>query len=162
MEKAQEAMKRYMTEIVFTDKKGNVISLDLKEGDKVWVDGRNLKTFRPTKKMDVKRLGPFVILEKIGTSAYRLKLPQLWNRVHPVFNEVLLTPYYEPEFPSQVQPEPTRTIDVEGYPMYEIEAILEQRKWGRGSQYLVSWKDMAGMIILGNRLLAFVRTFWRC
>src|SRR5882762_5858108 len=140
MEKAQEAMKRYYDRNRLTDKKGNVISLNLEAGDKVWVDGRNLKTFRPTKKMDVKRLGPFVILEKIGSSAYRLKLPQLWSRVHPVFNEILLTPYHEPEFPSQVQPEPPGPIDVEGYPIYEIEAILEQRKWGRGSQYLVSWK----------------------
>jgi len=48
--------------------------------------------------LDHKKLGPFTILEKIGKSAYRLKLPKSWNRVHPVFNELLLSSYHPPNF----------------------------------------------------------------
>ena len=53
--------------------------MEFEVGSRVWLDGRNLKTYRPGKKLDHKKLGPFTILEKIGRSAYRLKLPKSWN-----------------------------------------------------------------------------------
>ena len=102
------------------DKDGNPIYTSFKEGDKVWLDGHNLKTYRPSKKLDVKRLGPFLILEKIGKSAYRLRLPRSWNRIHPVFNEVLLTTHSVSQYQSQIQPEPPGPIDMEGHPEYEV------------------------------------------
>jgi hypothetical protein len=49
----------------------------------------------PTKKLDDRRLGPYEILEKAGTSAYKLRLPET-DQSHPVFNEAKLTPYVEP------------------------------------------------------------------
>jgi len=68
-------------------------SLDLQEGDKVYLEGTNITPLRPMKKLSEKRYGPFVILGKIGKSAYKLKLPKSWNQVHPVFNEVLVRPF---------------------------------------------------------------------
>jgi hypothetical protein len=133
-------MKRYYDKKRKQDKDGNAIYSDFQEGDRVWLDGRNLRTLRPSKKLDAKRLGPFKILKKIGSSAYRLQLPASWTRVHPVFNEILLTPYYEPMYPSQKPPEPPGPIDVEGHPEYEVEEILQERRRGRGIQYLVKWK----------------------
>ena len=134
LEKAAESMKR------FYDRK-QAPSYDYKEGQMVWLDGRNIKTFRPSKKLDQKRLGPFKILETIGRRSYRLQLPRSWNRIHPVFNEVLLSPYHPPQFPTQQLPSPPGPVNMEGYPEYEVEEILSARKQGRGIQYLVKWKD---------------------
>ena len=70
-------------------------ALDFKVGDKVWLEAKDITTDRPTKKLDDRRLGPYEILEKVGVSAYKLKLPET-DKSHPVYNEALLTPYDEP------------------------------------------------------------------
>ncbi|MBW0480211.1 hypothetical protein O181_019926 [Austropuccinia psidii MF-1] len=49
---------------------------DFQPGDKVWVASKNIKTTRPTKKLSERWIGPFEVLEKIGSHAYHLKLPQ--------------------------------------------------------------------------------------
>jgi len=55
-------------------------------------------------------------LEKIGKSAYRLKLLKSWNRVHPVFNEVLLTKYHPPNLSlHKPYPSPPGQIMQEGF-----------------------------------------------
>ena len=46
----------------------------LKRGDKVYLLARNLYIKRPSKKLDFKKLGLFVIEKKISTSNYRLLL----------------------------------------------------------------------------------------
>jgi hypothetical protein len=50
-------------------------SVEYQIGDMVMLDMTNITTQRPTKKLDDRRQGPFEILEKIGPSAYRIKLP---------------------------------------------------------------------------------------
>ena len=42
----------------------------LERGDKVYLSVRNLHIKRPSEKLDFKKLGPFVIEEKISTSNY--------------------------------------------------------------------------------------------
>jgi hypothetical protein len=133
LKRAAEDMKRH-----FDARKGE--TLTFKVGDKVWLDGRNLTTLRPTKKLDVKRLGPFIVQEKHGKSAYQLKLPVSWNRVHPVFNVVLLTPFKEAAYAIQRPPSPPGPIFVDEHPEFEVEEILASRKRGRGVQYLIKWK----------------------
>jgi hypothetical protein len=49
---------------------------NLKEGEKVYLLRRNIKTKRPSNKLDHLRLGPFKIKEKLGLVNYRLKLPE--------------------------------------------------------------------------------------
>ena len=51
------------------------------------------------KKLNNKCLGLFEILEKVGKLAYYFKLPSQW-KIHDVFNKVLLSPYYPPQFES--------------------------------------------------------------
>src|SRR5882757_8402211 len=63
LEKVAESMKR------FYDRK-QASSHDYKEGQMVWLDGRNIKTLRPSKKLDQKKLGPFKIVEMIGRRSY--------------------------------------------------------------------------------------------
>ena len=111
--------------------------IPFKNGDKVWLDSRNLKTTYH-KKMKPKREGPFTITEVLGPVTYRLKLPTTW-RIHDVFHAALLRPYKENEIYGQNFTEPPPEL-LEGEEVYEVETILNHRKRGRGYQYYVKWR----------------------
>jgi hypothetical protein len=69
---------------------------------------KNITTRRPLKKFDARYLGPFLVSKRIGKLAYRLDLPLSMSWLHPVFNVLLLEPWYElpPELnfrPSAIQ-----------------------------------------------------------
>jgi hypothetical protein len=61
-----------------------------KVGDLVMLSSKNLRTTRPSRKLDWKSVGPFPIVEVISSHAYRLQLPSSMAQVHPVFHPVLL------------------------------------------------------------------------
>ena len=63
----------------------------LREGDPVYLLRKNIKTKRPSKKLDHTKLGPFKIKDKLGTVTYRLELPKDM-KIHPVFHVALLEP----------------------------------------------------------------------
>jgi hypothetical protein len=65
--------------------------LILKGGDKVYLLRRNIRSDKPTKKLDAVKLGPFKILRKKGPVNYELELPKRM-RIHPVFHILLLEP----------------------------------------------------------------------
>jgi hypothetical protein len=65
---------------------------DLKKGEKVFLLQKNIKTKRPSRKLDHPKLGPFLIEEKLGPVNYRLQLPDTMRRIHPVFHISLLEP----------------------------------------------------------------------
>ena len=69
-------------------------------GRKVWLLRRHIHTTRPSNKLDVRRLGPFSILEQIGSSAFRLALP-LAVKINPVFHVSLLEPHVANPFPGR-------------------------------------------------------------
>ncbi|KAI0992997.1 hypothetical protein K3495_g15187, partial [Podosphaera aphanis] len=52
-------------------------------GDKVFVNAKNIKTKRPSKKLDWKNLGPFQIVKVISSHSYQLSLPEDLKSVHP-------------------------------------------------------------------------------
>jgi transposase InsO family protein len=108
-----------------------------KEGDKVWLDSRNLKTIYH-KKMKPKREGPFVITEVLGPVTYRLRLPATW-RIHNVFHAALLRPYKENDVYGDIFTKPPPEL-VEGEEVYEVETILNHRRRGRGYQYFIKWR----------------------
>jgi hypothetical protein len=114
-------------------------SIVYEQGDKVWLEGTNLTTQRPSKKLEFRRFGPFTVLSKHGT-AYKLSIPSTWKNIHPVFHETLLSPVKQSIFPSQVTPSPPPPDLIDDHPEYEVESILKVRKWGRGVRYLVHWK----------------------
>ena len=61
----------------------------LKTGDRVWLKRKNIRTTRPSAKLDYKQLGPFTILTRVGTRVYKLDLPPS-ARLHPVSHISLL------------------------------------------------------------------------
>ena len=108
-------------------------------GDKVWLLARNLKTTRPTKKLDYRRAGPYAITEQVATTAYRVELPAA-SGVHNVFHVSLLEPYHPSTIPGRtVEPPPPLEL-VPGEPEYEVEAVLDSRFVRRRLLYLVAWK----------------------
>ena len=85
---------------------------NLQSGDTVWLLLRNIKTTRPSKKLDYKKIGPLKILAKIGTSRYKLALLAS-IAIHNTFHISLLEHYQDYRFPSQIK-EPPPPIQREG------------------------------------------------
>ena len=110
-----------------------------KPGDKVWLEGYTLQTDRPSKKLSDKCYGPFTILSKISTAAYKLKLPRTWKSVWPVFNKLLLTPYKEPAYDSQQHPPPPPPKIIEDQEEYEVNKIHDSKLVCEKLKYLVEW-----------------------
>ena len=113
--------------------------MKMKEGDQVWLEGKNLHV-KGTRKLLPKQYGPFIIKEKIRTVTYRLDLPLLM-KIHNVFHVDLLLPYKETEAygPAYTRPAPDL---IKGEEEYEVESIRDARMHGRGKklQYFVHWK----------------------
>src|SRR6266702_2513813 len=108
------------------------------EGDKVWLDARNLKTTHPTFKLAPKRYGPFPITKRISVTTYALKLPPQW-RIHPVFHASLLMPYKETPIHGTNFPEPPPDL-IEGEPEWELEQIMNTRHYRNQTQFLIKWR----------------------
>ena len=56
-----------------------------KPGDLVWLDTRNVKTRRPSKKLDHRFAGPLRVLQQISPHACRIELPEGWQ-IHNTFH----------------------------------------------------------------------------
>lgn len=96
-----------------------------KVGDEVWLSSKHIKSQRPTGKLDYKRLGPFAIIETIGTRAYKLALPHNM-RVHPVFHASLLEPFKEDQIAGR-QAKELPPIVVDEHEEYEVKKLLIQK-----------------------------------
>ena len=111
-----------------------------KEGDLVWLEGKNLCTAQPTPKLGARRHGPFKVTQVMSPVNYRLELPTQWS-IHPVFHIDLLTPYRETiTHGANYQRPPPDLVD--NAEEYEVEKVLDLRLFGRRRrlQYLVKWK----------------------
>ena len=108
----------------------------LKEGDKVWLIRKNIKTKRPSDKLDHKKLGPFKIDKVVGPVNYRLKLPRTMN-IHPVFHISLL----EPALPGSAAAPNTEIDPVNPDEVYDVEKILDCKMIRKKMHYLVKWLD---------------------
>jgi len=112
---------------------------NLQSGHKVWLLPGNIKTTRPSKKLDYKKIRPFKILAKVGTSAYKLALPPSMA-IHDTFHISLLEPYQDNRFPSQIK-EPPPPIQIEEEDEYELDEIIDSRLYYNKLQYRAKWKD---------------------
>ncbi|KAF8748121.1 hypothetical protein RHS01_11036 [Rhizoctonia solani] len=106
-------------------------------GEKVWLDGKNVELRTNSNKLDPKRLGPFKIVEKISSHAYRLELPETL-KIHNVFYVGLLSKSHES--PSQPFPERPPPETIEGEEEYEVEQIIDSKQQKGKWFYLIKWK----------------------
>ena len=92
------------------------------------------------KKLDNKYLEPFKILKKVKKSVYHFKLSSQ-QKIHDIFNEVLLSLYYPPQFKSQQQPLPLLSKIVDRQKLLEVKYIKKTKVTTRGEvQFLVKQK----------------------
>jgi hypothetical protein len=110
------------------------------QNDQILLEATNLQTTHPKAKLAPQRYGLFKVLWASLTNC-KLELP-LHIKIHPVFHNSLLKPYYETKEhgPNHEKPTPEIVNGEEGH--YEIEAILMARPMQnkRSMQYLIKWK----------------------
>src|SRR5712672_161288 len=134
-EQAQEALKQTQETMI---KETRFKEFEI--GQKVWLEGKNIKRPYDSPKLSPKRYGPFRVVTKISPVAYKLQIPATWQ-VHDIFHTSLLTPYKETVEHGKNFLEPPPDV-IEGEEEWEVEQILDKRHFGRGKriQYLVRWK----------------------
>lgn len=110
-------------------------------GDEVWLDARNIRTKRASKKLDWKNLGPYKVVKKVSSHAYCLELPES-IKIHPVFyvSLLLLASRKQEYLPSQYAP-PPKPVVVDNEEWYFVEKIedLRYNKRTRRHEYYVKW-----------------------
>lgn len=102
-----------------------------KEGDIVKISAQFLRV-RPVdkqvRKLLPKFVGPFTISEVVGPNAYRIKLPEVYSRIHDVINVSYLRPYFpdaDREFEPSMPP-------IELHPDFNpVIQVLDRRRYGR-------------------------------
>jgi hypothetical protein len=101
--------------------------MEMKVEDQVWLEGRNLHV-KGTRKLLLKRYGPFRITERIRKVAYQLNLPPSM-KIHNVFHIDLLLTYKETEAygPAYIRP-PSDLVNKEEE--YKVESIRDTRMIG--------------------------------
>ena len=114
-------------------------------GDLVMLSGRNIKTRRPSKKLDHKNHGPFQIEKIVSPLAVRITLPRKW-KIHNVFHVSLLEPYRSSEH--QAPPDPSKVLqadDIEQSEEYDVDEVMSSVERSQGNNkrivYLVKWLD---------------------
>lgn len=117
-------------------------------GDHVLLSMENMKTTRPSKKLDYRHAGPFRVLAKISDYAYQLDIPADWHRFD-IFPVSLLRPYTPPLYPHQTTtPSPLATLDNDAstIPLYRIATFLNSRNNSDSGklEYLVEWEGLEG------------------
>lgn len=114
-------------------------------GTLVLLDGKNIRTTRPSRKLAYARLGPFKVLERVGRQAYKLELPDNYSLIHNVFHVSLLTAYQcRPGALSDWVPNEQLAMDE----VFNVEYIVDAKK-GKDPHdndavkwlYLVHWLE---------------------
>src|SRR5258707_7638787 len=94
---------------------------------KVWLNAQNYTTTHPTKKLDHKWLGPFVIEKVISPAAIKLRLSPCEQGIHPVISVSNICPYHPdpiPECPLDLHP---NLVLIDGSEEYEVESIIDSK-----------------------------------
>jgi len=127
LEEAQERMRQY------TDASRKPPPA-YQVGDLVMLSGRNIKTRRPSKKLDHKNHGPFQIEKIVSPLAVHLTLSRKW-KIHNVFHISLLEPYRTSEH--RAPPDPSKVLqeadDIEQSEEYDMKEVMSLVERGRGN-----------------------------
>jgi hypothetical protein len=111
-----------------------------RQNDQVLLEATNLQTTHPKAKLAPYQYRPFKVLWASLTNC-KLELPS-YIKIHPVFHNSLLKPYYETKEHGLNYEKPASEIvnNKEGH--YKIESILmaQPTQNKRSMQYLIKWK----------------------
>ena len=109
-------------------------------GDLVLLSTKNLKFKNVPAKLQRRFVGPFEIIEKIGSQAYKIKLPDNWS-VHDIFHVSLLKKWKTSIYRTE-EAAPEEESDLEEKKTAIVEKILRWKKTGRGqpAAYLILWE----------------------
>jgi len=103
-------------------------------GDLVMLNGHNIKTRCPSKKLDHKNHGPFQIEKTVSPLAVHLTLPRKW-KIHNAFHVSLLEPYRTSEH--RAPPDPSKVLreadDIEQSEEYDVDEVMSSVEHGRGN-----------------------------
>ncbi|XP_021894808.1 uncharacterized protein LOC110812356, partial [Carica papaya] len=119
--------------------------LAFEKGDRLFLKVTHFKEisrFGRRGKLNPRYIGPFEILDRIGTVAYRLALPPELSRVHNVFHVSMLRKY---------NPDPSHVLAHEPLPLQDDLSYEE---------VTVSITDRKSRI-LRNRKISFVKVVWQ-
>jgi len=112
-----------------------------RQGDKVWLNLKNITTDRPSKKLDWLH-AKYTVTKVIGPDTYELDVPR---GIHNRFHSTLLRPTAEDPLPSQEldDAEPPAMMNEDNDPVWDVDEILCARWNGQGRhrvrQVLVKW-----------------------
>lgn len=116
-------------------------------GDQVLLSMENIKTIRPTKKLDIRNSGPFRVRAKISDHAYQIDIPPNW-RIFDIFHVSLLRPFTPPFSNSQIPAlsPPIELSEDVSLPVYQVANILNSRNNSSTGklEYLVEWAGREG------------------
>jgi hypothetical protein len=132
LEKPRDQMKRYADD-------NRIETPNYKRGDLVMLNGKNIRSRRPCKKLDHKLHGPFEIQDIISKHAVRLTLPTSW-KIHPVFHVSLLEPFVQGNRTVDIQQVLKSSDPIEGDEEYDVDDIMGSIEKGKKVLYLVRWK----------------------
>ena len=153
-EEADDAMS-FAATIMKARYDGKHLAISFKEGDEVFLKlhhGYSIPGLA-NRKLSQQRVGPFKVLAKVGTLAYRLELPPVM-RIHPVISVAQLEPAASISGPDRygrkinLEPPPVINEDdagkdegKDGGRPYDVERVLDKRITRDKPWYLIKWKD---------------------
>src|SRR6202008_1705259 len=133
--RVQSQMKAYMEKnaknMQKTQNKKRLEGPTLEEGGMVYLLRRNIRTKRPSTKLDHTKLGPFKIKKVLGPVTFELELPKTM-RIHPVFHRSLLETCENPD----AMPGPIHIDEETAEPRWEVEKVIQ---YDQKAGYLVKW-----------------------
>ena len=116
LERTQESMRKYYNRKAQQQP-------DIKVGNQVMLNAKKILTKRPVKKLIPKLFGPFKVLEKRGTRAFKLEISPQWE-IHPIFHLSVLEPYRHSVRPGREQPR-GEVEEIDSDLEWEVERIVK-------------------------------------
>jgi hypothetical protein len=132
LEKSSERMKHYADQSHFEPPSFEASNL-------VMLNGKNIKTRRPARKLEHKMYGPFEILDIISPTAVRLCLPKTW-KIYSVLHVSLIEPFVKGNRDVDLNAVLKTSDPIESAPEYNIDKVMGSTEKDGKVLCLVKWR----------------------